>query len=333
MAGVQPAGSTTQQPWLNPFTSCIGANPQASAQAPVVPTGSYRPEPSYHPQLFGLTPQQGGPSANAASFADEVRGRNSQAIDLELMQIANAVYDPNTQSVGDWTRVSDSQLSAAGIDPATLETPDTGFRAGIFTDGDGNYVLAFSGSNERIDWTGANFPQGLGMQTEQYDQAVALAQKVAASEFGRDGNVVITGHSLGGGLSGIASLATDIPAVTFDASGVHDDTMRQFGLNPGQAKQDAENGLIRRYNVAGDPLTAAQEDTPGLNRIMPDAPGHEITLDSPLPPIEAPEWTWNPIEMAKRTADYLHDKAERVGDLHRQQTMIDALAQQRPWEN
>ena len=330
MAGVQPLGITPQS-WQD-RAAAFRADPQALPQPPATPTGSYRLEPSYHPQLFGVAPRQGGPTAGATSFADEVRGRDAKAVDLELMQIANAVYDPSVRSVGDWTRLSDAQLREAGIDPATLETPDTGFRAGIFTDGDGRYVLAFSGSNERIDWTGANFPQGLGMRTEQYDQAVALAQQVANSEFGREGNVVITGHSLGGGLSGIASLATDIPAVTFDASGVHDDTMEQFGLDPGQAKQDAENGLIRRYNVDGDPLTAAQEDTPGLNRIMPDAPGHEITLDSPLPPIDPPKWTWNPIEMAQRTADYLKAKAERVGDLHRQQTMIDALEQQRPWE-
>lgn len=331
MTGIQPTNGSTQPSWFNSLFNTDGAHRQA--RAPALPTGSYQPEPSYHPQLFGLTPQQGGPSANAASFADQVQGQDAQAIDLELMQIANAVYDPATQSVGDWTRVSDAQLTAAGIDPATLETPDTGFRAGVFSDGDGNYVLAFSGSNETQDWTGANFPQGLGMQTEQYDQAVTLAQQFAASEFGRDGNGVITGHSLGGGLSGIASLATDIPAVTFDASGVHDNTMEQFGLDPAQAKQDAENGLIRRYNVDGDPLTAAQEDTPILSGIMPDAPGHEITLDNPLPPIEKPDWDWlHPIESGKELAQYYKDKAERVGDLHRQETMIQALTEQRPWE-
>lgn len=293
------------------------------------------PEPSYHPAIAGLqanfTPKTGPGGATATGFASEVRGQDSKPIDLDLMQIANAVYDPNTTQVGNWTRVSDADLQAAGIDPALLETPETGFRAGVYTNGDGNYVLAFSGSNETQDWTGANFPQGLGFDAEQYDQAVQLGQLVANSEFGRDGNLVITGHSLGGGLAGITSLATGVPAVTFDASGVHDKTMERLGLDPGAVKQQAEDGLIRRYNVAGDPLTAAQEDTPGLSSIMPDAPGHEITLKDPLPPIEAPEWTWNPVEMARRTADYLQDKAARVADLHRQSTMIEALEEQRPW--
>lgn len=328
------------------------AGETATTASPALPTGTgSAPEPGYNPyigplQLGGtaptLTPTAGGPNgAGGTTFAEMVDGQQAQPIDLELMQIANAVYDPNVDSVGNWTRVSDAELQAACIDPALFETPETGFRAGLFTDGDGNYVLAFGGSNGTWqDWVENNFAQGLGMFAEQYDQAPQLAQLVANSTLGdptgqstlaERGALVTTGHSLGGGLSATASLAAGIPAVTFDASGVHDATMERLGLDPAAAKQMAEDGLIRRYNIAGDPLTAAQEDVPLLNNI-PDAPGHEITLDDPLPPIEAPEWTWNPIEMGKRTAEYLQAKAERVADLHRQSTMIEALEEQRPWE-
>lgn len=268
-----------------------------------------------------------------AGWADGISGRDSQSIDLDMMHMADAVYDPSRTEAGNWTRVSDSDLRAAGLDPGQFEDSGTGFRAGLYTDGEGHYTLAFAGSNAGNDWIKTNIPQGLGMQTEQYDQAVALAQQVANSPYGNQGNLVLTGHSLGGGLAGIASLVTDTPAVTFDASGVHDDTMRQFGLDPGAAKSDAANGLIRRYNVEGDPLTAAQQDTPGLRNIMPDAPGHEITLDSPLPPLEAPKWDWrNPIDSGKAQIEHQKDKLERLGDLHRQSTMIEALETQRPWD-
>ena len=168
-----------------------------------------------------------------------------------------------------------------------------------------------------------------GTQVAQGDEVVVIESVKAASDIlaPMEGEIVAVNEAL----AATAALVNGIPAVTYDASGVHDTTLRNLGLDPAAAFARAEDGLVRRYNVAGDPLTAAQEDVWLLNNI-PDAPGHEITLDDPLPPIEGPEWTWNPIEMAKRTADYLAAKAERVGDLHRQGTMIEALQEQRPWD-
>lgn len=301
-----------------------------STPAPAAGQQSYRPEPSWHPQLSGLPGQLGrGGGAEAASFDSQVRGQDAQPIDLELMQISEAVYDPEVQSVGDWNRVSDADLQKAGIDPALLDNPDTGFRAGIYSDGEGNYVLAYAGSNEMQDWTGANLRQGLGWQAEQYDEAVQLAQ-LADAAYGD--NLVITGHSLGGGLAAAASLATGNTAVTFNASGVHDRTIENLGLDPATARADAEAGQIRRYNIDGDPLTTAQQDTPGLRNVMPDAPGHEISLHDPYPPVPGPDltdWPWN---IPGNIAEHVQARAERVGELHSQKGMIDALQQQRPWE-
>lgn len=305
------------------------AEPALTAQGPTqTPQGRYAPEPAYNASVLAFLPQAANANANAASFDAQVRGQDAQAIDLELMQISTAVYDPSVQNVGDWTRVSDADLSAAGIDPSMLENPDTGFRAGIYTNGDGQYVLAFAGSNELQDWTGANFEQGIGWQNEQYDQAVQLAQQ-ADMAFGD--NLVITGHSLGGGLAATASLATGNAAVTFNAAGVHDDTIEGLGLNVDAARADAEAGQIRRYNISGDPLTAAQEDTFGTRWLMPDAPGHEINLDDPYPPVPGPDltdWPWN---IPGNIADHAQAKLERAGELHSQQGLLDALEQQQPW--
>lgn len=315
------------QAYRLPTSGPMVQNQPASAQPPSINQMPYRPEPSWNPQVAGLMIQQGqGQAANSVSFDAQVRGQDAKAIDLELMQISNAVYDPSVQSVGNWTRVSDADLTAAGIDPATLENPDTGFRAGIYTDGDGNHVLAFAGSNERQDWTGANLRQGLGWEAEQYDEAVQLAQ-LAAGEYGDD--LVITGHSLGGGLAATASLVTGNAAVTFNASGVHDNTMSTHNLDVDAAKAEAADGLIRRYNVDGDPLTTAQQDTWGLNHLLPDAPGHEITLDSPYPPLEGPGFTLNPLEHGK----HAKARADRAVELHSQQGMLDALTAQRPWDS
>lgn len=288
---------------------------QRTADVASPPLTSYHLEPTYHPQLAALTGQGGPAQASAVDFSGEVAGQQSQAVDLDLMEISAAVYDPSVTEVGNWTRLGDDQLLAAGIDPGLLENPDTGFRAGIYTDGDGKYVLAYAGSNEFQDWTGANLRQGLGWQSEQYDQAVQLAQ-LADGAFGDA--LVITGHSLGGGLAATASLAIGNTAVTFNASGVHDGTMRNLGLDPGAAKADAEAGQIRRYNIEGEALTKTQQDIWVVNGI-PDAPGHEIVLDDPAP---LTGWDrFNPIAIVGHS-----------GQLHMQDSVLDALRTQRPWE-
>lgn len=277
------------------------------------PSGSYQLEPGYHPQLGALFAGMGSAAA-AMSFDARVRGQDPLAIDMELMQISSAVYDPSLQSVGHWSRVSDADLLAAGIDPSLLENSDTGFRAGIYTDGDGNHVLAFAGSNDLNDWTGANFRQGVGWDSEQYDQAVQLAQ-LASSAYGDE--LAITGHSLGGGLAAVAAMAVDGAAVTFNASGVHDRTIEGLGLDPATTKADAADGQIRRYNVDGEALTQAQQDIWVVNN-LPDAPGHEIVLDDPAP---LTGWDrFNPVAIVQHSIDK-----------HMQDAVLDALTRQQPW--
>lgn len=289
---------------------------------------AFRLEPTYHPQLAALsgrdTPAQ---ATQGPSFESQVEGQAPKPIDLQLARIADAAYHPERTTVDGWTRLNDTQLRAAGIDPASLENSETGLRAGIYADDQGRYVLAFAGSNDVNDWIN-NVRQGLGWDSEQYDQAVQLA-RLAETAFGDD--LVITGHSLGGGLATAAALATDTAAVTFNSAGVHDDTLRDLGLDPAAAHRDAENGLIRRYNVGGEILTAAQENVPGLRDIMPDALGHEVHLDDPHPP-KAPDFTWNPIEMARRTAEFVEAKARRPGELHGLGPVIEAMQTQRPWQ-
>ena len=140
-------------------------------------------------------------------------------------------------------------------------------------------MVAYAGSDEWKDWP-HNLGQGLGFQDAQYDQAIALAQE-AKRAFGD--NVVLTGQSLGGGLAAAASMVNDIPAVTFNAAGVHDKTLERYGFDADVLKREAEQGLIRTYHVKNEILTHLQEDSIPLKWAMPDAPGHKIELPDPDP--------------------------------------------------
>ena len=79
-----------------------------------------------------------------------------------------------------------------------------------------------------------------------------MARRIA-EETG--GNVTITGHSLGGGLASIGSLASQIPAFTFDAAGLHPNSVAQYGGDIAQAQD-----LIHAYHLNGDFLTRMQTE-------------------------------------------------------------------------
>ena len=79
-----------------------------------------------------------------------------------------------------------SQLEALGIDPRTLTGPG-GFAANIYRDANGDYVLAFAGTDPTSvsDWA-TNAQQGMGGLSAQHLQAIALAQHLASGRRQRE---------------------------------------------------------------------------------------------------------------------------------------------------
>ncbi len=223
------------------------------------------------------------------NFSDAVRGTEPQLVDQQLPSLLQDLYAVANQRRGEiattkelpngWSRLDDAELDKAGIDPRFLHDADSGFDAAIYRDPNGKVVLAMCGTDELKDW-GSNFGQGLGFKSAQYDSALELTHK-AKEAFGKD--VVLTGHSLGGGLAAAAAMVYDIPAVTYNASGVNDHTLERQGLDPQAAKDYAKDGLIRGYHVKNEILTHLQEDSFPIKYAMPDAAGHQIELPDPDP--------------------------------------------------
>jgi hypothetical protein len=265
--------------------------------APYVP-----PPPEARPPLAPVA--DAWPRGDGSFSTQSAGTAPDPALDYQLALMSNDSYaadNPQTeqelQDAG-WHRLTpsadgsslvDAQGNEIPIDPALLSTGN-GFDAAIYQNAQGQYVVAYRGTD---DWGLANSGdandnglQGLGFevdQTSQYSDAIALAQR-AEQVFG-DGNVVVTGHSLGGGLASAASIATGATGVTFNAAGLSNNTLEQtLGQNPNAARQTlADNGQIRRYAVNGDPLTAAQEDIPTLPIVgsPPNAVGHALRIDAP----------------------------------------------------
>jgi len=218
--------------------------------------------------------------ASHPTFADQVRSTNAQPIDLELARINADVYEPLGTRVGRWYPAPAAELAGANIRPSDLENSHAGFRARVYTDGEGHYVLAFCGTNQARDWK-HNFRQGVGLEDAQYDRAIDLS-RTARLAFGD--NLVLTGHSLGGGLASVGALATGAPAVTFNSAGLHDNSMQRLDFSPEETRRAiASNGLIRRYTVDHEILTTLQEENLLTRGLLPDAIGHRIELPDPEP--------------------------------------------------
>ncbi|WP_256795570.1 Mbeg1-like protein [Terrabacter sp. Ter38] len=226
--------------------------------------------PDVFPGLGGSGSVGPGASAEPTPLGEQVRGTSPQAIDLELAHVADNVYHPS--AVDGWTPLDADALAGLRIDPASLHRGD-GFDAAVYRNDEGQYVLAFAGTSSLTDW-GTNLQQGVGALSGQHLQAIALAQGLARA-VGSE-NIVITGHSLGGGLASTASVATDIPAVTFNAAGVHPNTVLAATAR-GQEDAGYSSGQIRNYHVRGELLTTLQNP---LGSFVDHVP---FVGDDPLP--------------------------------------------------
>lgn len=189
------------------------------------------------------------------TFADNARTSSPGPQDLVLAKLASG-HPP-----AGWREMTDQDLRDAGIDPKLLKSK-SGFSATLYMSDDGTVVVSYRGSDFGLDgeslgdWKN-NAQQALGLGADQYRQAATLAREVKAA-FGD--RMVVTGHSLGGGLASLAAVVTGSPGATFNAAALNDNTLRDAGLDPSVSRLDAASS-IRAYSVSGDVLDSVQ--TPG----------------------------------------------------------------------
>jgi hypothetical protein len=117
---------------------------------------------------------------------------------------------------------------------------------------DGNvvgYCYTFAGTQNGQDaWQ--DLKQLVGI-SGQYDDANDAVQALTAANLAEP--LSFTGHSLGGGLASLAAFVIRDNAITFNAAGLSDATMKEFGVY-GQSQDN-----ISAYIVVGDRLNSFQQ--------------------------------------------------------------------------
>ncbi|AKT42611.1 type VI secretion system tip protein TssI/VgrG [Chondromyces crocatus] len=172
--------------------------------------------------------------------------RNNHSV--EMARLSQSVYDDEGAPEG-WRRIPPEEMPP-GLRDQVWEDKDSGFYAAMYESDDGQKVVAFRGTNEAKDWK-TNIPQGLGMETDQYNHAHHIGQAMR-NTYGPDG-FEITGHSLGGGLASMAVVTSGAQGTTFNSAGLHPRTARRVGADFSRGAD-----LIETYGVAGEVLTSVQ---------------------------------------------------------------------------
>ncbi|MGL5837618.1 MAG: hypothetical protein ACRCY3_03865 [Sphingorhabdus sp.] len=211
----------------------------------------------------------------------------------ELALLAADVYRDTAAPPAGYRVATDGDLAKLGLNPADLTSTQSPFRARVYVKGSGDdaqHIVAFRGTTGGGDWS-TNFRQGIGLSSDHYRRALHIGSKLALAG---DANVVVTGHSLGGGLASAAAIASGRQAATFNAAGLSDatiDSARSIRTSAGVTT--TEN--VSAYYVRGEVLSALQD---GGDRLLgralgglvgaavvdaPEAYGNRIALDAVRP--------------------------------------------------
>jgi hypothetical protein len=205
--------------------------------------------------------------------------------DLRCLLASKAIYHRNDLKENCLKLLTSAELIELGFDnniagKLSQKNPATGFNAGVYQDFiSQKYILTFAGSDDPPDWM-ENLWQGAGQPLDQYLTAMEIGNILKDSD--KKDDFIITGHSLGGGLSSAASVTSGIHAVTFNAAGLHKNTLY---IDGDPKKGERYPGSIARYNTASTFIKAYFVDQDMLHQLqesmdfLAKAIGTQIELD------------------------------------------------------
>lgn len=170
-----------------------------------------------NPELDPVNGQSGAGTSKGYATMDAEMAR----LVMDYALLSQAIYDLGTdkyKAPNSWEAVGLPGLVCL-LNPKRAAFQDlvNGFKASTFVNGK-KLAVVFQGTNpnELVDWT-TDFFTLKGVKTGQYQEALDYASRIIA-QAGTDYDIVMTGHSLGGGLATYAALYYDKPAIVFNAA-------------------------------------------------------------------------------------------------------------------
>ncbi len=176
--------------------------------------------------------------------------------DRDMAVLSAASYTPEDgKSVvlpPGYSAASPQDLQALGLRQQMLDPDIQIFRTSA-SDGSPHYVMSYRGTETAGD-VGTDAAQGAGFNTSAYERGNVAARQAALSGE----SVELTGHSKGGGQAASGSAISGLPATTFNAAGVHQNTLDRAGVTDAQRQATDQN--VHAYHNARDPLNGAQDN-------------------------------------------------------------------------
>ena len=124
-----------------------------------------------------------------------------------MAQMANGSYDNPPRAIAGWQVVDRMDDRNTGFTACAYKNPNTG-----------EVVIAYRGSDERKDYTGADFAVlGTTKWHPQFTQGLEFADRVMKAN--PSSTFATTGHSLGGSLAQVTSQMYGLKGTTFDPGG------------------------------------------------------------------------------------------------------------------
>jgi len=207
---------------------------------------------------------------------------------------ADLVYGPTSSKTFGMKWLGFEELGELGVSNEVrsllLQSEPGHIKARLYRDGvTGKFILAFAGSDDFGDvieniWQAAGNPPSKFVS--QYRDAMRIANELRGI-FGEGSQAIsITGHSLGGGLASAAYCISGFTTYTFNAAGLHRNTIAHYNGVDANIRATAlerydaayntnVHGNITAYYVDYDLLSFIQDYTPLVNAL-----GRRVKLNS-----------------------------------------------------
>lgn len=186
---------------------------------------------------------------------DERRAVDALGRSIPFARLADAVYDFDNTIVDEWILI-DTKDKGSGMQAAVYSNEQTGELVLAFRGTETcNFPCSFSESAEFFRDVSADGMLTFGLVHGQFKDAVQYAQEVIDS-IAQGRKIIVTGHSLGGGLAQGVGAAFGLETYAFNSAPVPDDFFKKY---PPALPAEMLNEMMHVIADIHDPVSNTDE--------------------------------------------------------------------------